>query len=553
MSDIYLAKTVGIGGFQKPLIIKKLFPEYVDKSRYVKRFMNEAKTLALLNHVNIVQVLDIGVIDGEYYIAMEYIEGRNAAHMLSRAKNKQSPPALEFCLYVILEIAKGLAYAHRKRDPRGDNLMLVHQDINSFNVMISYEAEVKIIDFGIARIFLDEPARQGVPVTGKLLYFSPEQLRGGPVDRRVDIYGTGVLLYELLTGQRLIQHQPTLEKTVRTILAMDIQEKIGVNDRIHDQLKPILIKSIALNPEDRYFWMEEMIADIRSVISKLGLDLDPSACAAYMQSLFNREMGLDRQRMRMLMSLIPEAEQPRQPPLSVEAAEAGAFHNVSGAQDSQPDTMNQAGSAPALFAAKTIKIGSGQTIFQQGDLGTNIYIIQSGSVGLFIKAGQARKKLAVLAQGDILGEAGLVDEGGRCAYAVALEDCTLVSIDKDAFLELIPQDAFRKIIIRLAERLRDATVFLAGARLEDPLFRLVYALLFFHRRNSAHAVQEVDLVDLSDLFGLEDRDRLNRYLGKLETLQIVEVNQETVRIKDIEKLKNIVKLLTGGGQFTMKL
>ena len=190
MSDIYLAKTVGVGGFQKPLVIKKLLPQYSTKSRYVKRFINEANMLARLNHANIVQVLDMGMIGGEYYIAMEYIEGRNVAHILSKAAHSHRHPPMEFIVHLISELAKGLAYAHRKQGAGGDHLMLVHQDVNSFNVMVSFEAEVKIIDFGIARIFLDKTNKDKIPVAGKLLYFSPEQLQKKPLDRRVDIYGT---------------------------------------------------------------------------------------------------------------------------------------------------------------------------------------------------------------------------------------------------------------------------------------------------------------------------------------------------------------------------
>jgi serine/threonine-protein kinase len=137
--------------------------------------------------------------------------------------------------------------------------MLVHQDVNSFNVMISYEAEVKIIDFGIARIFLDKATSNGLPITGKLLYFSPEQLLRKNLDRRVDIYGTGVLLYELLTGERLVKHQETIPQTVKTILEMDILSKVREHDRIPEHLKPVLVRAMASDRNKRYSWMEELI------------------------------------------------------------------------------------------------------------------------------------------------------------------------------------------------------------------------------------------------------------------------------------------------------
>ena len=275
MSDIFLAKSMGTEGFQKPLVIKKLLPQYSSKSRYVQRFINEAHTLSQLNHSNIVQVFDMGVIGSEYYIALEYIEGRNVAHLISRAIKMGRPPSVPLALHVILELTKGLAYAHRKKGFNGESLQLVHQDVNSFNVMVSYEAEVKIIDFGIARIFLDKANREGLPVAGKLLYFSPEQLQRKPIDRRVDIYGTGVLLYELLTGERLIQHQETVGATVRAILDLDVTKKIDDSDRIPTELKPVLIRAMAKDPEDRYSWMEDLTAAIRSVAKQMGLDLNP--------------------------------------------------------------------------------------------------------------------------------------------------------------------------------------------------------------------------------------------------------------------------------------
>ncbi len=259
MSDIFLAKSQSVGGFQKPQVIKKLLPAYALKPRYVKRFINEATTLSRLNHSNIVQIFDMGVINSEYFISLELIEGRNIAHMISKAVRTSRLPSIELAIFITLQTAKGLAYAHRKKGSGGENLMLVHQDVNSFNVMISYEAEVKIIDFGIARIFLDKATSNGLPITGKLLYFSPEQLLRKNLDRRVDIYGTGVLLYELLTGERLVKHQETIPQTVKTILEMDILSKVREHDRIPEHLKPVLVRAMASDRNKRYSWMEELI------------------------------------------------------------------------------------------------------------------------------------------------------------------------------------------------------------------------------------------------------------------------------------------------------
>jgi serine/threonine-protein kinase len=558
MSDIYLAKSVGLGGFQKPLIIKKLLPEFTGKPRFVRRFINEARTLAQLNHCNVVQVLDAGVVDGEYYIALEQIEGRNIAHLLSRAHKVEDPPSLEFCIHVVSEVAKGLAYSHRRKAPDEESLMLVHQDINSFNVMISYEAEVKIVDFGIARIFFDRSTWKGVPVAGKLLYFSPEQLRGKSIDRRVDIYGTGVLFYELLTGERLIEHQETVEETVKLILKMDLQEKVMNNDRLRPELKPILCRSIAPDPDDRYTWMEEMIEDIRVVVRELSLELDPREFAVYVKGLFQREINLDRERMKQLLYGGPPVEEQTgraAAPAKENLGESGVgfsrdlFHLQSGIHGVMEGGKDEAW----RFPAQTVKVRAGKTIFRQDDLGADLYVIQEGEVRIFVESGNSSQTVAVLGKGEIFGETGLLEDAGRGLNAWATEDCTLIRIERDTFFRLIPQDLSRKVIVRLVERLRDATTVLGGSLFKDPLSRFIYGLVFFHRRNAAHNGKEIDLRLLQEVFGLKDDTRLKKYVSKLKALKILKVSGNAVSVRDFDKLENVLKLLAGGGEFTLKL
>ncbi len=393
MSDIYLAKAVGFGGFQKPLVIKKLLPQYSEKPRHVKRFINEANTLARLNHANIVQILDMGVIAGEYYIALEYIEGRNVAHVLSKSARSQARPPLEFTLHVIAELAKGLGYVHKKQGTGGENLMLVHQDVNSFNVMVSYEAEVKIIDFGIARIFLDKARQDKLPVAGKLLYFSPEQLQKKPLDRRVDIYGTGVLFYELLTGKRLVEHRPTIEETVKMILKVDIRDKVRGDNGIPDELKPILTKAMAFDPGARYSWMEEMIEDIRSVSKKLSLDLNSASLSAYMKEHFSQEIHLDRRRMRKLVSEeVPPVERTGGGTKGTSAGTGTDLLEAILNPVLAPLTDHEKGwEEQTQFIPKTMKLKAGKTIFRQGDTGSDIFVIKKGTVRLFVKVGSTRR------------------------------------------------------------------------------------------------------------------------------------------------------------------
>jgi serine/threonine-protein kinase len=558
MSGIFLSKTTSVGGFQKPVVIKKLLPEYSTKSRYVKRFINEARTLAQLNHSNIVQVLDMGIYNGEYYIALEYLEGRNVAHVLSKAKRTERPPSLALALHVTLEVARGLAYAHRKTGPSGVSMMLVHQDVNSFNVMVSYEAEVKIIDFGIAQIFLDR-SNGGLPVAGKLLYFSPEQLQRKPIDRRVDIYGTGVLLYELLAGERLVQHQATIEETVRTILEMDVGAKVNASDNIPPELKPILTKAMALNPDDRYPWIDDFTKDLRAVVRKLQIDLDPIPFAVYMKQQFQRERVHDLRRMRRLF--MEEGTPNRKA-----GRKRSAGSDDADRQDS-PQTLpvlDQASwpfyrtdedplHAESELQPRTINVKAGQAVFHQGDSGSEVYVIRSGRVRLFVQAEQMKQTLAVLGPGDFFGETALLRDSRRPCSAQTEEDSELACIPAEQFAEVLGPDLSSKIIGNLAEKNRDAVNLLTGALYRDTLTRLIHALLFVCRRRCGTNGTSVDFEDLKDCFHLENDSLVQKYLQKLADIGVLEVGETSVLLKDMDRLESVMSVLRGSGKLTLKL
>jgi serine/threonine-protein kinase len=566
MSDIHIAKTVGLGGFQKPLVIKKLLPEFADNPRFVRRFLTEAKTLAHLNHQNVAKIIDMGVIDGEYFLALELIEGRNVAHLMSKAKKLNNMPSLELALHVIIELGRGLTYSHKKTGPEGNELRLVHQDVNAFNVMISYGAEVKIIDFGIARVFLDSDSWHGLPIAGKLLYFSPEQLKGGEVDRRVDIYGAGVLLYELITGNRLFQHKESVEETVKAILQLDIRDRLKNDPLIPPDINPILVRAIALDPADRYPWMDDMLADVRAVIRKRGLELNVDQFAAYMAEVFDKERVLDHSRMVRLMragEIDPEegssppsvtdsgVGKPAETPAAIREGEntEELLHLETGIRDAMESVEVPA----SRFRARTMTLRAGELLFRQNDPATDFYIVQSGSVKVYVKSGNARQTIAVLGKGAFLGESALLRDGKRFSSARALEDSSLIRIDKHTLVKLIPQDLSRKLILRLVDKLKDRTSLLAGALLTDPLSRLIYGLLFLYRRKAVHSGRDLDINELTELFGLEDRSQVDRYLMKLESLRIIDFDDQNIEVKNLDKLENLLKLLAGGGEFTMKL
>ena len=558
MSDIFLAKTVSVGGFHKPLVIKRLLPEYTHKPRYVKRFINEARTLARLSHSNIVQILDMGVIDHEYYIALEYIEGRNVAHVISKATRTGRPIPLDFCLHVTLELTKGLDYSHRRKGALGEDLMLVHQDVNSFNVMVSYEGEVKIIDFGIARIFLDRDSTKELPVAGKLLYFSPEQLQGKQIDRRVDVYGVGALLYELVTGERLIQHQETVSDTVKLILEMDVQAKVESDDRIPANLKPMLVKAMAQNPADRYSWAYDFAQDLRAFMREAEIDLQVEVNAGYMKDLFQRENLIDRRRMRRLLAAsLPAQEQVAPAPAVPVEKEpvSGSLEDLAEVLLGMAGAPTQEGEAASSGSPppQKVEIDAGREIFLQGEPDSFIYVISKGRVRLFLKSGLAKQTVAVLGEGDFFGESALLEEGFQPVSAETVDDCTLIQVDRDAFSKLFTNPLHRKVMLRLIERLRDAGLLLAGGLFEDTLSRFIYGLIWFHRRAAHKDRVKIDMKELADLFRLGDSSQIKKYLDKLRSLDILTGNEEVVEISNLEKLDNILTVLSGRETFSLKL
>src|SRR5687768_16231380 len=200
MAEVYRAKSHGVEGFEKVLVIKRILPELGENPQFVEMFINEAKIAVTLSHANIVQVFDLGRADESYFIAMEYVAGYDLATVLARGHRLGRPIPQELAVYVVSELAKGLDYAHRRRDAQLRPLNIVHRDVSPQNVLISFESEVKLTDFGIAKAALavssEENTEAGV-LKGKYAYMSPEQARGEEVDSRTDMFALGVVLHEL--------------------------------------------------------------------------------------------------------------------------------------------------------------------------------------------------------------------------------------------------------------------------------------------------------------------------------------------------------------------
>ena len=203
MAEIFRGKTAGAVGFEKELVIKRILPALSSDRQFVRMLVNEAKLTVALTHPTIAQVYELGEVEGQHFISMELVEGASLHDLIHTAAHANRPLTIEQCIYVCLEVLRGLDYAHKRADGAGNPLGIVHCDVSPDNVMLTWEGGVKLLDFGVARAAQSSLSnyREGT-LMGKLSYAAPEQAEGEWFDHRVDLFAVGVMFYELLTAKR---------------------------------------------------------------------------------------------------------------------------------------------------------------------------------------------------------------------------------------------------------------------------------------------------------------------------------------------------------------
>ncbi len=264
MAEIYRARVKGIGDFEKELVVKRILRARAQEENFAKMLVNEAKLTVQLTHSNIAQIYECGYIDGDYYISMELVNGvsmKEMMHAFSRAGTNLSP---EQAIFLVLQLLQGLSYAHRKLDANGNPLKIVHCDVSPDNCLLSWEGEVKLLDFGIARAAAESQLsnyKEGM-LMGKLGYVAPEQASlEKRWDHRVDIFAAGIILYELLTKQKPFPKATDVESLIESRRAK-VVPPTAIDPRLPKDVDAIVAKSLAYEPEDRY-------ADARSFADAL--------------------------------------------------------------------------------------------------------------------------------------------------------------------------------------------------------------------------------------------------------------------------------------------
>jgi serine/threonine-protein kinase len=251
MAEIFVAKTAGVSGFEKQVALKVIHPNFSSDPEFVRMLIDEAKLAVQLQHANIVQTYDLGVVEGRYYIAMELVDGADLYKVLRTASERGRDFPLDVAAFITSEVATGLDYAHRKNDPIGRPLQIVHRDVSPQNVLVSREGEVKIVDFGIAKAALRGQQTQAGVIKGKYFYMSPEQAWGDSVDARTDVFSTGILLHEMLVGEMLYLEED-LDRLLKLVRAADVEPPSRKRPSVPPELDAIVMKALAKKPQDRY-------------------------------------------------------------------------------------------------------------------------------------------------------------------------------------------------------------------------------------------------------------------------------------------------------------
>ncbi len=286
MAELYIARQEAMGGFEKPVVLKVLQPKYAENPRVVTMFLDEARLAAKLNHPSIVHVYDVADEAGMKYIAMEYIHGETSADIVKRGLAVKNYLPLEHAVHIVSQTAAGLAYAHERREPDGRVLRIVHRDVSPTNILVGYEGQTKIVDFGIARA-QDELREESGIRPGKASYMSPEQVRGEPADYRSDIFSLGIILYELTLCQRLYRGAP--EVMMRKILDDRVTPPTAITRDYPATLELIVMRALEKRPEDRYQSAEDMRHDLEEFLEESGLKSGNRRMALYMQDVFAPE------------------------------------------------------------------------------------------------------------------------------------------------------------------------------------------------------------------------------------------------------------------------
>ncbi|MDP7037924.1 MAG: serine/threonine-protein kinase [Myxococcota bacterium] len=304
MAEVYRAKISGVAEFQRLLAIKCMLPNLVEDEDFIKMFIDEAKLASKLSHSNIVQIYELGRLTERLYIAMELVNGRDLRHIMKTAAKKNLKIPTQLIAYILAKAGEGLDYAHRFVDVDGKHLNLVHRDVSPQNILVSYDGEVKVVDFGIAKAESEARASetQAGVVKGKFSYMAPEQLSDRKIDHRVDVFALGALIYELYTGKRLYTGESELSILMKARDAEVPDMRVEL-EGAPEGLGEIANMCLAKDPDDRYAYASEFAEKLTPLLISENRIYGAKQAKAFMYELYSSEIEFLREQMARYMQI----------------------------------------------------------------------------------------------------------------------------------------------------------------------------------------------------------------------------------------------------------
>jgi serine/threonine protein kinase len=331
MAELFLAKQVGLEGFEKVVAIKRILAHLAFDDEFINMFRDEARIVAKLSHPNIVQIYDLGKSDDSYFIAMEYIPGRNLSSVAKKAKLKGEKLPPEFIARCIAQACEGLYYAHTRQDIDGKPLKIVHRDVSPQNIILAFSGGVKLVDFGIAKAATKIAHTRAGVLKGKYAYMSPEQIRGDEVDARSDLFAVGIVLYELLCGRRPFEK----ENSIQTLKAIVQEQHVDcrlLNSDIPDGLASIIDKALSKTYADRWSSAQELQLALEDFVAGTGKRCNNIVISKWVTDLFAEELSRDRGGTMVFKGvgeiILPDLDDPKE--------KEGAASDKSAPKDEEP-------------------------------------------------------------------------------------------------------------------------------------------------------------------------------------------------------------------------
>jgi serine/threonine-protein kinase len=293
MGQVFLARQKGPVGFQKLLVVKRLLPHLSEDPDFIKMFLDEARIASILNHPNIAQVYELGDVDGVLYIAMEYVQGEAVSQVNARADHRKGGMPLGLKCRIIADAAAGLDHAHQARSPSGRKLGLIHRDVSPQNVLVGFNGNVKLIDFGVAKVSGKLSQTVVGTIKGKHAYMSPEQARDERLDARSDVYSLGIVFHELLTSRRLFKRESDLA-TLKAVVGARVVPPSEAVPGIPKSLDAVVMKALARRREERFQSAGEFQLAIEDFLLAERLPGTPVHLSAFMKELYASELEEER-------------------------------------------------------------------------------------------------------------------------------------------------------------------------------------------------------------------------------------------------------------------